>query len=891
MTASRPLISNFTGGELTDLLLGRSDLEFYRNGCRDQVNMISLPQGPATRRPGTRDVAAALYADRPSRLIAFRFSRAQNYVTEWSNGAVRFFRDRAQLVAAPAGGAIANGSFAAGITGWTDASTGDAAIEWTESAQQLGLIGAASGGVAAARTSVAFTTAGTKVLALSLFGMSGAPWAIRVGTTAGGQEILTDWGRTPGRHLIAFGLASPATVYIEIRHEGARSLYLDDVRLLSDEPLQLASPYSDSDVFDLQYQHSKDFLWLVGAGQPWRKLLRYGDQSWSLVEVENRDGPWLDQNTTETTLSADGNSGIVTITASSKGGINDGRGFVAGDVGRLVKLFEGWARITAVTSPTTVTAEVGEAANGSATLRPTLTADTLSVKDGDPGGSGALHNDIIRDSAAGFLEAGFEDGMTVTVDGFSTNPDLTINIERVTRDTLYVNTTVDLGDEAAGATVTVTGLLEPTKVWSLGAWSDTTGHPVAISTYLERLVLADDLRLVASVNGDFERFTVGTEDDLSISRVIASEQQNGVAWLLEDERGCLIGAADVERIFLPGSSAQPLSPANNRIAPGTAYGSARDRPVRVNDGTVLLLQSDGLQVREVNFSIARDGYEAPDLLLRAEHLTRPSPIVGLAWAKAPWPILWAWRADGLLLACTYQSDAQAQVRSWSRCPLGGAGAAVESGCAIPGTSNAAGHGDELWLCVRRTIGGVPARRIEVLWWPTGEVAQADHFHVDGGTTRTPVAGEVTGLSWLEGAEVDLWADGARLPRQTVTGGTITVDAAKVQVGHPMEWRLRPMPIEGGSVLGTSQGVPQRIVTLGIRLLRSSGVKVGWTLERLEAIPDGPAGLGEAPPLFDGMYHLTFPGDRNTEGQLWITGDGAGPVTVCTLVPRLNTGDR
>jgi hypothetical protein len=74
------------------------------------------------------------------------------------------------------------------------------------------------------------------------------------------------------------------------------------------------------------------------------------------------DGPYLDRNTTATTLDPSGTSGSVTVTASAVTGINDDEGFKTTDVGRLISYHDGtslhYLKITAWTSTTVVTATV-----------------------------------------------------------------------------------------------------------------------------------------------------------------------------------------------------------------------------------------------------------------------------------------------------------------------------------------------------------------------------------------------------------------------------------------------------------------------------------------------------------------------------------------------------
>lgn len=49
---TKSIQQRFSSGFLDEQLLGRIDIEQYRSGCRQATNILTLPQGPARRRPG-----------------------------------------------------------------------------------------------------------------------------------------------------------------------------------------------------------------------------------------------------------------------------------------------------------------------------------------------------------------------------------------------------------------------------------------------------------------------------------------------------------------------------------------------------------------------------------------------------------------------------------------------------------------------------------------------------------------------------------------------------------------------------------------------------------------------------------------------------------------------
>lgn len=76
---------NFTAGEVSPLIFGRQDFDRFKNGCRSMKNMVSLIQGPATRRSGFQYMASLSdlgldSADPKVRLVEFIFNETQAYV-------------------------------------------------------------------------------------------------------------------------------------------------------------------------------------------------------------------------------------------------------------------------------------------------------------------------------------------------------------------------------------------------------------------------------------------------------------------------------------------------------------------------------------------------------------------------------------------------------------------------------------------------------------------------------------------------------------------------------------------------------------------------------------------------------------------------------------------
>lgn len=93
--------NNFTSGEWTPLLDGRSDLEQYDNAARILQNWRPMQYGGARFRTGTAFVVPAKFEDRKCRLLPFNFSTATRFILEFGHEYVRFITNGQQVESSP----------------------------------------------------------------------------------------------------------------------------------------------------------------------------------------------------------------------------------------------------------------------------------------------------------------------------------------------------------------------------------------------------------------------------------------------------------------------------------------------------------------------------------------------------------------------------------------------------------------------------------------------------------------------------------------------------------------------------------------------------------------------------------------------------------------------
>lgn len=95
---ARSVQTNFNAGELSPSMYGRSDLSRYAAGAKTVHNCITMKEGGAKRRSGTRFIAASKDSSKACRLIEYVYGLQDTYVLEFGDEYIRFYRDSGQLI-------------------------------------------------------------------------------------------------------------------------------------------------------------------------------------------------------------------------------------------------------------------------------------------------------------------------------------------------------------------------------------------------------------------------------------------------------------------------------------------------------------------------------------------------------------------------------------------------------------------------------------------------------------------------------------------------------------------------------------------------------------------------------------------------------------------------
>jgi hypothetical protein len=327
--------------------------------------------------------------------------------------------------------------------------------------------------------------------------------------------------------------------------------------------------------------------------------------------------------------------------------------------------------------------------------------------------------------------------------------------------------------------------LNPFEVRNQGGTLLRTEHPAAVGYYEQRQTFGGTTerptRLFLSRTNsylDFDQPTP-TTSDRAIEFELASRRREEIRAVLGLDRLLVFTSGAVWAV---GGDA-PLAPTDLITARvQTENGCADIEPLPV-EGSVLYVRAKGGGVRDLAYDDTRRGYAGADLGILASHLFDGHEIKAWCYAEDPWGVVWVVRDDGKLLSLTYSRADDLWAWAWHD-----TAGSVEGVCSVP-----EGDEDAVYLVVKRTVGGEALRYVERM--ATRKIATASAaVCLDSAKTTTKLVAPggtsllLDGLSHLEGLEVRALVGGNATAPQTVTGGTVTVEAVPglhaVAVGLP-----------------------------------------------------------------------------------------------------------
>jgi len=408
-------------------------------------------------------------------------------------------------------------------------------------------------------------------------------------------------------------------------------------------------------------------------------------------------------------------------------------------------------------------------------------------------------------------------------------------------------------------------------------------YPGAVSYFEQRRCFAgsidepQNLRMTRSGTEANMTYAIPSKDDDMVNIRVAAREANTIRHIVPLATLVLLTAAAEWRVTSVNSDA--ITPTSISVKPQSYIGASRVQPVIVNNN-IIYGASRGGHMREMAFNYNAGGYVTGDMSLRAPHLFDGKTIVDLAASKAPFPVIWAVSSDGKLIGVTYVPEQQ--LGAIHQHTTAGQ---FESVCVV-----SEGAEDAVYVVVNRTIDGVQSRYVER---KRARATGADAFFVDSGATYSGAAtSTISGLDWLEGAEVSILADGAVHPPRVVVGGEVTLDypCTKAQIGLPYATRIHTLPIAAQVDAGFLQGTIKNVNQIWPRFYETLGGEAGPSLDRMTPLQTrSTEPYGSPPAPFTGEKQVTLDPAWADGGQLYIEQNDPVPLTLVALTVEVETG--
>ena len=677
--------------------------------------------------------------------------------------------------------------------------------------------------------------------------------------------------KTPANktRLIPFEFSTTQTYILELGNQYIR-FYKDNGQILSGgSPYEISSPYLTAEIFDIKFAQSADVMYITHPNHKTRKLSRTGHTSWTLTEVDFVNGPYLDTNSSTTTITASAHTVGTGRTFTASANI-----FVSTDVGRLVRFRDGYAEITGFTSATVVTVEILKD-TGSASGSTDWSLGAFSSTTGHPSCVSFFEQRLVfaatlnNPQTVYFSKSGDYENMDANIGGTVADDDAiiyTIASNQVNAIRfMAAGRTLIIG--TAGGEFTVSGggdndAVTPTNILikkqSNHGAANTDAIAVANATlFLQRAkrkirelaynfdvdgYIAPDLTILA------EHITEG-----GIVEMAYQEEPLAIIWCVRN---------DGELIALTYQREQEVVAWHRHIF-GGAFGSSK----AVCESVAVIPTEDS-------------EYELYMIIKRTINGATTRYVEYLN---------------------TFDFD-QTDNTSFnfldSQLNYSGATSTLNGDISNSANTVIVASGTDFTSSGKIKIGGeiitYTGKSTNNLTGCTrGTESTTAAAHTSGDTVKQ-VVNSLSGLNHLEGQTVSILADGATHPDKTVSSNAVTLDrfANSVKIGLGYTSILKTMRIDAGSQNGTSQAKTKRIYEVTARLYESVGVEVGPDLNNMERVPFRTSAnpMDQGIPPFTGDKEVEFRGNYDTDGFMIVRQTQPLPLTILSLYPRLVTND-
>lgn len=881
------LLTTFNRGIVSKDALGRIALDRVRLSAETQTNWMPRALGGMSIRPGLEYITG-IPADAKVRPIPFIFSAADMALLLVTAAGFTVLVDDEPVSRPLVATAVTNGTFGSDLTGWADADEAGATSAWATGGY-MSLVGSRFNSAIRTQTlTVAAQDQNTRH-ALRIV-INRGPVTLRVGSTSGGDEYITEATLGTGTHSLAF-TPTGASVYVRLSNRNKRIALVESIAVEGEGVMTLPVPWSVGYLPLLRHDQSNDVIFVACEGYQQRRIERRAADSWSIILYEPEDGPYRLENTSKIKIGASAISGNVTLTASQplfRSG-HVGALFRIRSIGQLVSINitaeDQWSdaiRVTGVSNARNHRIVLSGTWSATVQLQRSVGEEGSWVDQNTYNSNGDYENDDGLDNQIVFYRIGVKVGdftSGTVVAELSIDSGAIYGVAKITA--------VASPTGASAAVIKELGGTEASEIWSEGSWSDYRGWPSAVAFYEGRLGWFGKSGVWQSVSDTVDIFDPTTVGDSGpINRTIRYGSADIVCWAQAAQR-LLVGTASAELSIRSTSFDEPLTPTNYNVKPASTQGSRRLVPAVLIDGNVVFVQAGGTRVYELQLGGQGGGldYTPVDLTTLVPEIGEPE-IIAMAVQRQPDTRIHCVRSDGKVALAVI--DKLENVLAWVLIETDGV---IENVVRLPGDIE-----DQVYYVVKRTINSVTKRYLEKWAMQSncigGSVNQLlDSHKVISGSPSANIGG----LTHLEGETVRCWGDGIYQGEFTVSGGQITlpVEVSDAVVGLPYEASYKSAKFatifkDGSSSLGWPTSI--KSVHLLARYLHKSAVKYGDSFDVLYPMPEIEGGKPVPANYIWTDYdsrELPIDGSWSSDSRLCLMAYAPYPATILGLAPVLD----
>lgn len=798
--------TSFLGGEISQWAQGQFDKPYYKIALDKALNIWPTDEGSAPRRPGFRFLGTTNNGN-PGRLLAFDFTQATPYNLEVSDNLIRMWNNinlvttnDNQQVQSISSDVAAVFTLNQTVT-WQ---TGDT-VYFTFLSPQSAFVGNVllNKQFKITMLNASQFTAADSITGHVIGATDGVVGLLPVvnhvlGLTTTYSIAQNDWHSlrlVQGYNVAALLHTSVAPQALTVLQPPITSTFatfslttapFQDGPYLDPPPVAIATPNSTAAVVQLTVGYP---AWTSNTIYGFGTAVTFGGQDYLSIVNNNI-------NITPGTNPA-------AWQALSLGAmVNDGKGFVATDVGRMVRLFS----------------------------QPQIWLPGTTYGAGDA----VTYNGAYFSSLVG---SNMNNEPDISTTQWVINPSAAIWTWGVI---IIVNSQNNVTVQLQGAPLLYQS---PIFTWQLGAWSNTTGWPTCGWYHEGRFWYAGAIPNRFDTSQPGAPFNMaptaqdGTVTDSNgISYTLNASQQNPIFDGIPDHAGVLIFTQEGEWLVSSGTTGSPITPSNIQAHRETKYGSSNILAVRTGL-TICFVKRYARRIMEYLADVLSGRFFGNDLTKNARHLGSRG-IEEIDYQEELVPTVWARCTDGTLIGSTYRrnslfSNQEAEFNAFHQHVLG-SGRLIESisvGPSVNGTLDALSlvtndpstdirYVEQMTTLLDETASVAESWYLDTAVTPQAAAANLNSFFSTSnwGAGAIDLGLEITDPSGQAGGVRPIVAAGSPLAPTAVWVGGLTVS------GTTASFQVKRLDVTGDTpaILAT--------YTSGSFTLNNSQVDVSWAVD-------------------------------------------------------------